>query len=216
MDMAVALPEVDTQVIELKTEALSLVQRAVALTITDDITLGAANDALGVVARLKKNLEERRGFFVKPLNDQVKRVNEWFKGLSTPLDQADLILRDKVLAYRREVERQRAEELARQQAKAEAEAVLAKLAAEDAGLPAPEPVLPAFLPQAPAVKNITSDLAATNVRKVWTFDITDPAQVPREFCTPDERIIRAHVASGIRVIAGVSIYQKESLAVSAR
>lgn len=47
--------------------------------------------------------------------------------------------------------------------------------------------------------------------KRWTFEVTDAAQVPRQFLQVDEKKIREAIASGERSIAGVRIYQDESI-----
>lgn len=47
--------------------------------------------------------------------------------------------------------------------------------------------------------------------KTWTFDITDLNQVPREYLVLDEVKVRAAIKDGTRSIAGLNIYQKESI-----
>lgn len=63
---------------------------------------------------------------------------------------------------------------------------------------------PSYIPSfgSPKVKGLT---------KRWTFEITDTAQVPREFLQVDEKKIREAIAAGERSIAGVRIYQDESI-----
>jgi hypothetical protein len=64
---------------------------------------------------------------------------------------------------------------------------------------------------------ITSDLktqaasqmvpAVTGVKKVWAYEVTDPAAVPAEYLTPDLVKIKDAVKNGAREIAGVRIFQ---------
>jgi len=71
--------------------------------------------------------------------------------------------------------------------------------------------------QAPTVLAPTIPVAETKVRtdegtlaftkKPWTFEILDPAQVPREYCSPDPKKIREAVRMGVREMAGVRIYE---------
>ena len=47
------------------------------------------------------------------------------------------------------------------------------------------------------------------VRNVWTFEVQNPANVPREFLTLDEQKVRQAIRSGERSISGLMIYQKQ-------
>lgn len=47
-------------------------------------------------------------------------------------------------------------------------------------------------------------------RTTWEFEITDEAQVPREYLAVNEQKIRQAVKAGIRQVAGVRIYEKTS------
>ncbi len=49
------------------------------------------------------------------------------------------------------------------------------------------------------------------VTKRWTFEVTDPALVPREYLVVDEAKIRTAMNAGVREVAGVRFYQSESL-----
>lgn len=56
--------------------------------------------------------------------------------------------------------------------------------------------------------NVTrTEAGSASQRKVWTFEIIDPAEVPREFCSPDPAKIRDAVKMGGRMIAGVRIFE---------
>lgn len=87
-----------------------------------------ATEFLSQIAAIKRQDESARKTLVKPLNDHVKMINDRFKRRSVPLDEADQIVRGKVLAYETEQQRLRAQEQARldrerreAEAKAEAE-----------------------------------------------------------------------------------------------
>lgn len=55
---------------------------------------------------------------------------------------------------------------------------------------------------APATKGLT---------KTWTFEITDLSQIPREYLQVDEVKVRKAITAGTRAIAGVNIFQKDSI-----
>ena len=49
------------------------------------------------------------------------------------------------------------------------------------------------------------------VRKALAFEVEDASRVPREYCSPDQVLIRAAVNAGARTIPGVRIYEKEQV-----
>lgn len=49
--------------------------------------------------------------------------------------------------------------------------------------------------------------------KTWAFEITDAAQVPRQYMEINESLIRKAVQAGTRDIPGIKIFQKESLSI---
>lgn len=209
-----ALLKSDKEVVQLTGEASDLELRANALVVYDDTTAGEATNALGFIASAKKKLEEKRTFFVKPLNDQVKAINTMFKQYNTPLDNADRTLRGKVLAYRQEVQRKAREEEERLRKLAEKEQKRLEKKAEKKGEPAPPPIVMPTIEAAP--KTIQADMGTATTKTVWDFQIVDESQIPREYMVVDEKKIRAVVKAGVREIPGVKIYQTEQLAIRAR
>lgn len=73
----------------------------------------AAGEFLSRIASERKAAEKARVTLVKPLNDHVKMINDQFKQRTGPLSEADSIVRQKVLGYRREQEAKAAAEQAR-------------------------------------------------------------------------------------------------------
>jgi hypothetical protein len=62
---------------------------------------------------------------------------------------------------------------------------------------------------------LKSASGGVSTRKVWTFEITDEAAVPRDYLVVDETKIRQAMRDGAREIPGVRIYQDDQLAVRA-
>lgn len=209
-----ALLKADAEVVQLTGEASSLEVRADALILETDVDATEATNILGFIATAKKKLEEKRTFFVKPLNEQVKNINNLFKVYNQPLDNADSTLRRKVLAYRQEQNRKRKEEEERLRKLAEKEQQRIEKKAEKKGLPAPPPMVMPVVQSAP--KTIRATLGSASTKTVWDFKITDESLIPREYLVVDEKKIRAVVKAGIRNIPGVAIFQNEQLAVRAR
>lgn len=69
---------------------------------------------------------------------------------------------------------------------------------------APTPFVP------PPAKTERLDTGAkVSFVKVWTFIVTDPALVPRQYCRPVDALIRSAVKAGAREIPGVMIFDEE-------
>lgn len=191
---------------EVQAKTGSVVETAKLIVIENDADLSNASVVLKTIADTKKNIEERRIFFVKPLNDQVKRVNDLFKTLGAPLLEADSLIRGKVSTYRitqTEIARKEQERLnilaAQQQVRLDVKA-------EKQGVEAPKIVAPIVAPPPRKVGNVAT-------RKVWKFTVTAADKVPTEYLIVDETKIRQAVNAGVREIPGVSIFEKETVVV---
>jgi hypothetical protein len=231
------IPAPDLEAVQ--TDTAAIVAQAEAVVVANDADLEVASRVLKDVATNKKSLEDRRDFFVRPLNDQVKNINTLFKTLAAPLLEADRVIRLKVTDYRtaqaeiarREQERinaaaraeqERLNELARKEQErldkiAAAQQAKANKAAEKKGIEAPVIVAPVVVAETVAAPVVIAPPPVTvgnvTTRKVWKFKVVNAALVPREFLYVDERMIREAIAAGTREIAGVSIYQEEQIAV---
>jgi hypothetical protein len=63
-------------------------------------------------------------------------------------------------------------------------------------------------PVVPEVAKVTRTVeGSASQRKEWTHEILNPDEVPREYCSVDERLIRKAVKGGVREIPGVRIYE---------
>jgi len=184
--------------------------------------------ARGVIAQ--KELESLRRKRVDPLNTEVRTVNAIFKRITDPLEalagkggrlerlilafraqERARVQRELAEAQRKQEEaaRREAEALAKAEAaksdkarqKALAEAEAASRAQTEALIQAPEPV----------TRGVRTDSGSVTEREVWTFEVLDAAQVPREYLVVSDAAIRKAVAAGVRQIPGVSIHTEERL-----
>ncbi len=66
-----------------------------------------------------------------------------------------------------------------------------------------ENVIAPVVPEIPKTEGIST-------RKDWDFEIINPNEVPRDFCIPDEKAIRAFIKAtkGTKPIAGIKIFEK--------
>ena len=113
------LPAQDTELARLHGQAAKVHADASALLVTTDDERDFAVAYLAEIATVKKAAEARRVALVKPLNDHVSNVNAFVNTLIGPVDEADKLLRGRVLVYQQEqarkaeAERQRLEAIQR-------------------------------------------------------------------------------------------------------
>ena len=204
-----------TEIQTVKTSALlarsaAITEKAASIQVVDDISQGNAVSFLGNVAKALKAVTERRRFFVDPLNAQVKAVNGLFAEFTEPLEQADKLVRGKVLTYQQQEQ---------QRAAAERQAALAAAAVEDVPVPKVDGQMvnvdTGEVVEAAATTVRAFDGQAT-FRERWTFEVTDPTLVPDTFKMVKEKAIGAAVKSGVREIAGVRIYSVQEMAVTGK
>jgi hypothetical protein len=204
--------ESDERFQTLASGALELLGRAREIQIRDDESDAEAKQFLVQVTTARKRWDELRTWFVGPLNNQVKAINNLFKAQAAPVDEAENVLRGKVGVYFRARQEAARKEQERLRKLAEARNARQAVRAEERGEEPPAPIFPLPTVAAP-LKTTHVDSASVTVRKVWRFRVVDPAQVPDEYKVVDERKIGAVVKAGIRNIPGVEIFEIEEVAV---
>ena len=211
---------------------------------TANAALKAAKAVWNIVHHAKTG---RRIEITRELDALKKRIiaaaDESTKLLDEPMETVNRLLAD--YAERKLAEQRKAEEKERKRREAEA-AAAAEAAAKEAemaakfggaGAEAPEPEQPAQSADAPEVvepevvepevvepevvetQKKKPVVAGVTVRTTWTFSVDDPDAVPREFCKPDEVLIRQYMqnakANGAKLetlhIAGVTFTEKVSV-----
>lgn len=242
--VALVLPIDDPALLDYRRRALAVRDEAAAFLVDSPEKKTEATAFLGRVARLTKDAEAKRTEMVKPFNEHVKGINDLFKQTLAPVLQADQTIRSKVLSFDVE-ERKRAQEAARLAAEAAAKAERERLereallkeaekaeAAGNAGVA--EGLLGVAIAKeeaaqtstavastlatqaaAPARTTVAETGASATVRKTWAFKVVDLGQVSRDWLMLDERKVREAIRAGEREIAGLEIYQEESLSVRA-
>lgn len=196
----------------------------------------AAEGLVVKIATTLKSVEERRKFFVGPLNEHVKRINALFKDLTMPLEAGSATVR-RVVADFRGKERAAAEEAARVAREAEvkaardramAEALSRKaeelqeqgelFAAKELAAKAEEHAERSVESMAVAVapRPVAPPTSAVSTRKVWKWAVEDISRVPAQFLRTDDAKITVAVNGGARDIAGITIYCEEIAVVRTR
>jgi hypothetical protein len=176
--------------------------------------------AAGILMRLKTMAKNVSDFFspmVKAAHEAHKAVKARENEAMKPIEAAETDVKRKMSTWYAEQERIRvtaeikaAEERRAAEEKIEAArkeaATLAELSGEEVDI---------LFDTAPALKVIVPEqvkIAGVSQVKVWNFEITDPAALPREFLIPDEAKIRRVVAAmkgdtnipGVKVVEGYS------------
>ncbi len=146
----------------------------------------------------------------------LKQVSAARKAITTPLQEEvkHWIAKEKELISPIEEAIQRADELIQEfnvQVATQQQAVLDRIAEEERARLQEEDSDPEQVIQESQFKRqiAVAQHSTEGVRKVWTFEVQNPANVPREFLTLDEQKVRQAIRSGERSISGLMIYQKQ-------
>lgn len=206
-------PEIDPAYPDLVSEAAALCRYADLRIIKNDEDAKTATDDLNLIRKLEKSIEGLRDKYVRPLNEHVKAINNKFKTLSIPLDQADKTTEAKILAYRNEVRRKarEAEEINRQK-----EELARKEAAFNGTGEVTIDTTPVIIPE--VAKNVRAETATAGVRSNWKAEVIDFAALSDEYKLPDMTTLNAMARSrkGQNPPAGVKFYDDASLTVRNR
>ncbi len=141
-------------------------------------------------------MENKRLEFTQPLNQSLKAINDNFRELKTPLEDARILLTNKILTWKRaETERLEKEE-ARRRAIQEAH--------EKAGHEVNAPII---------VAKPQGKIGYTQTSKYWTFEVVDFSKLPDLWKSVNEVAIRDTIRTGVREIPGLKIYQEDRLSI---
>ncbi len=222
------LLEQDPAVVDWRAKARTFQAEAAALVVESDEADATATSLLGIGSAILRAAEVKRTALVKPHNDDVKRINDFFRREIAPFVNARPALERKCLDWRREKTRRKADaDAAALRERLNAEALEREaLKAEQAGQPAVAEQLldravesettarsAAVEASRPIQNTIVTPMGASTVQKRWTFKVLDVADVPRAYLVLDEKAVREAIRQGVREIAGLEIFQDESLAV---
>jgi hypothetical protein len=142
-----------------------------------------------------KALEGEKEKVTKPLWRAYKDVGDWFAPALKALAGLESTMKQKLGDWDRAQRAEQARALAEASRKFQAGKHEAGLALMQA---VPETVVPT---------------RGISTRSVWTYEVETPGAVPREYCCPDEKLIGALVAGGVRAIPGVRIYETSEVRV---
>jgi hypothetical protein len=105
----------------------------------------------------------------------------------------------------KEDEAARKEREAHEAAEIEAARKAAEIEAAKHEIEAPTVITPVFAEQQGVVR---TEAGSSHQRKVWSFEVVDVNQVPRDYLAVNEQSIRDAVKMGIREIPGIRIFEE--------
>lgn len=185
---------------KIEAENQPLIEKAQAIEIkTKDDMLVASQD-LSNIQYVLKSIEKKRKEFIDPLNESLRAINSSFKKISEPLEKAKAILNDKISIWHVAEQKRIAEENERI---AKEEARRRKIQEDHAakGHEVSKPV------EMVRPKPIENKIGSTYIRSDWVWELTNIAEVPREYLEIDTVKINTAVRQGVRTIPGIRIYE---------
>lgn len=187
---------VRSRALEAAQENLEFVEVVKGYVIQNDDEYADAAELLKVVKHKHKLLDDERTISVKPLNDEVKEINAWFKPALDRLKQCETELKKIMGDYSLEKQKEQQRLLAEAAKAAEAALVTSSNPQQSVM----QLVQQATAAQAPKVAGVT-------VSKVWKWELVDPSQVPSEYWSIDASKLDAALKNGVREIPGVRVYE---------
>jgi hypothetical protein len=167
-------------------DALSLVE---SFEIRSPLELKFAEDERAFVKKQWADYEVKRKKATGPLNESLREINGWFKPVQTALKNLEQIWNDKLLTYAREQAQERQRLLVAAQTASEPAVMREALIAASEAAPQNE---------------------KTTYIDHWVWEITEEADIPREYMSPDPSKINAIVSElkGTAKIPGVRVFNQ--------
>ena len=183
----------------LESQVSPLVKQAGSYIIDSVEAVDTASVFLKQVRDTERSIEDKRLEFTAPLNQSLKAINDTFKKLKEPLEQARALLTNKILGWKRdEAERLFKEEERRRKI-------------QEAHLKAGHEVNAPVVLERPENK-----IGNTQTRKVWTFRVKEFSKIPDVYKVINQVAVNQSIRDGVRDIPGIEVYQEEQLAIVGR
>lgn len=218
----------------LKGEITSYVAPVLTMRVSDSQSNALALDTLKSIRALVKKVEDKRTELVKPMNDEVKRINKYAETISDPLAVAEAHIRGRMKVFADSEERRRLEELrkieeerrrAAAEARAEQERAIAKAREQQSALAAfgadDAAAKRATIAAAAAAERRSNEAMAqidaraatvsnsrpANTRKVKKWRMLNFAAVPDAYKILNDPLIGRTIAAGVQ-IPGIETYEE--------
>ena len=198
-----SLDKVRPQFEDFRKRATEILESAKEIQITDADTQKQVVSLGGEASKLLKIVDAKRKEVTQNAEDFLSAVKGIANMIKDPLTEAVQISKGKNNIYqtRVELERRAAEKIANEAA-ARLQADINK-EAKAQGVAAPQVVAPVIPKTVKKVRTESGTTAYQTKRTVAT--IINDAEVPREYCSPDMKLINDAVKQGVTMIPGVKI-----------
>ncbi len=175
------------------TKALAAAQE---ITINTDADMEAAADVLSRIKKVGKLIKERKEQITRPLMESLNSARDLFKPLEQNHEDAERVIKNKMLAYQREVaEKNRIEQ--------------EKLAARvEKGTMKQETAIAKVENQQEVKKQAEGKVGKVTTRKVTKYRVVDESKLPREFLMPNMAKINEALKAG-QEVSGAESYQED-------
>ncbi len=224
-------------------EGALLIQQALSFPVdVQGVKIHTPEDAQGAVDQtrqikaLGKQIEDYRKSITDPMRAEIATIMDTFRPAMEFLTKVETVLKGSITTYQQEQQRlaaaaaaeaRRQEDLDRKrQAEEQAAADALLAAAESASLAGDTAAAEALEAQAMAVQETATPIntyvapvaekpRGAAIRKVWKARVIDPALVPDQFKTINEKALDAYAKSMKQdaKVAGVEFYSEDSLAI---
>jgi hypothetical protein len=192
--------------------------------INGDQELATALDYTKSLIGYKKQIDRKKKEQEAPHKQELLKITNQWKPLTISFSDLEELLRKKILAYQVESEKQK--RLIEEQKRKEVEEEARKQAEEQlqqgemtkAEFNSFNSQLNYAMTKPVEIEKVRGKETNSigSVRKVWTYEITDIvalANARADLVQENSAMIRREIANGVRDIAGIKIYQKESLTI---
>lgn len=205
------------QIKKAESKVLTLVDTADGFIVEDEIGADLASKFLRNIKDTENKIEAKRLEFTAPLNQSLKAINATFKNLKAPLAEAKKTVSDKILSWRR-IEEEKVRIAEEKAMKEELEKIRkiqetceSELTVEDKQKTINEIVNTE--PPREEIRRPEKTIGNAQVKKLWTFEVTDFSKVPDKYKEINRVEVNADIRAGERDIPGIKIYQKPILSV---
>lgn len=166
------------------------------LVIQTDADMESAADVLSKIKKVGKLIKERKEQITQPLNDALKSARGLFAPLEQNHEEAERVIKNKMLAYQREVaDRNRIEQ----------ERVAARV---EKGTMKQETAVAKIESQQEVKKQAEGKVGKVTTRKITKYRVVDETKLPREFLIPNISKINEALKAG-QEVSGAESYQED-------
>jgi len=189
----------DKEIALVKTQASKALTAATEMVIASPEDMTKATDVLSKIKSVGKMIKERKEAITKPLNEALASARGLFKPIEQNHEQAEKIIKDKMLAYQRKMDEAAEAERLRLAKRVEkgtmkAETAVAKME---------------NIQEAPTT--VQGAVGQVSTRIVKKYRVTNEALLPREYLVPDMGKITEALKAGATV-PGAEVYEEKVIA----